>query len=155
MTLTAIILLIILGIILVIIEFFIVPGITVAGVLGFLVLVSAIVLTYYNYESSTGNLILAGILLFLGISIAFAFRAKTWDKISLKTEITKKVNTEAELKVKKGDEGITVSRLAPMGKILINNEYFEAKTQNRMIDENQNITVVKIKNKRIIVKLTD
>jgi membrane-bound ClpP family serine protease len=51
-----------------------------------------------------------------------------------------------------GDRGKSISRLAPMGKALINNEYYEVSTNGEFVDENQPIEVIKIEGSRVLVK---
>ena len=58
MSILSIVLLIILGFILLFIEFLIIPGITIAGIAAFLVLATAIFFGYYEHGVTTGNYIL-------------------------------------------------------------------------------------------------
>lgn len=99
-----------------------------------------------------GNITVIGtVVAFIG-SIVVAFKSGTWRKMSLNEEITSKVNTDVEFQLKPGDRGLAVSRLAPMGKILVNDVYFEAKSESGFIDHNTEIIVSKIINKQAIVK---
>lgn len=151
MTLTAIILLIILGLILLLLEILVLPGIGVAGVAGGLLMITGIFFAY-RIDNTTGHFIFAGsFLASLGL-IALSLRSKTWDRIMLKTEIAGRVNTLEGNEVKAGDKGVTVSRLAPMGKVKINDQYAEASAQGEFIDENTEVTVVKVDGSKIIVK---
>jgi membrane-bound ClpP family serine protease len=71
----------------------------------------------------------------------------------LHTEVDGKANLIDRNTVNPGDVGKTVSRLIPMGKALINNEYYEVSTFGEVIDPGQEIEVVKIENNKIFVKL--
>ena len=71
----------------------------------------------------------------------------------LKKELTGKVPTLDEKLIKAGDTGTTLSRLAPIGKAMINNQIAEVQSTVDLIDENQEITVVKTDNNKIWVKL--
>lgn len=154
MIIAAIILLIILGIVLLILEFFVIPGATVVGIGGFLSISGGIYMSYINYGTTAGNLTAIGAVLAFIVSIVLAFKSGTWRKMSLSDEITSKVNTEVDF-LKPGDKGITVSRLAPMGKIMINDVYYEAKSESGFIDHNIAIIVSKIINKQAIVAPVD
>ena len=57
-----------------------------------------------------------------------------------------------EDQVKAGDRGTTLTRLAPMGKILVNEMVREAKSIEGFIDEHSDIEVVAIEGTRISVK---
>jgi membrane-bound ClpP family serine protease len=70
----------------------------------------------------------------------------------LKSTIDGKTNIINKERVKKGDQGITITRLAPMGRVLINDENVEAKSE-QFIDQNVEIEVEKILDNKIIVKL--
>jgi len=56
-------------------------------------------------------------------------------------------------KVEVGQTGMTSSRLAPMGKALINNQYYEVHSTGAFIDQNEEIIVVKVEGLSIFVKL--
>jgi len=81
-------------------------------------------------------------------------KAGTWNKMMLKTAIDGKVDNVGvqEGKVKPGDRGVTVTRLAPGGKVLVNGEYFEAKSIDILIDPRQDIEVIRIDDNKLIVK---
>ena len=55
-------------------------------------------------------------------------------------------------KIKPGDIGKTITRLAPMGKALVNDITCEAKSTGTFINENTEIEVIKVLNTQIIVK---
>ena len=55
--------------------------------------------------------------------------------------------------IKIGDHGNSSSRLAPIGKALINEQYVEVHSVEGFVDENQEITVVQIETNKIFVKL--
>ena len=71
----------------------------------------------------------------------------------LKTKVDGTVDknlTDDQIKV--GDIGVTLTRLAPMGKIRINELVREAKSIEGYIDEHGEVEVVSIKGTRITVK---
>jgi len=54
--------------------------------------------------------------------------------------------------IKTGDRGTTVSRLAPIGKILIHDKIMEGKSEFGMVDENREIEVVYVNDSTVIVQ---
>jgi membrane-bound ClpP family serine protease len=71
----------------------------------------------------------------------------------LKTNIQGTVDKDlSEDQVKDGDRGTALTRLAPMGKILVNDLVREAKSTEGFIDEHTDIEVVSIEGTRISVK---
>ena len=152
MTVFAVVLLIVLGILLVFLEILVIPGTTIAGVGGILFLGGGIYLSYAEFGTVAGHYILLGVILFIILSIYLSLKSKTWNKLMLKSQIDGKTNIINEESIKKGDTGITITRLAPMGRVLINGENVEAKAE-QFIDQNVEIEVEKILDNKIIVKL--
>jgi len=152
MTVIGIILLIVFGILLLLLEFFVVPGITISGIIGFLLLGGGVYLAYDSYGILTGHLVLTGVLILVIITLIIAFRGKTWKKMSLKTKIDSKVLDLKTMNISQGDIGKSVTRLAPMGKVLVKDLTVEAKSVGPFIDENQEIEVIKVLNTNVVVK---
>lgn len=152
MSLTAIIFLIVLGIILFFIEFLIVPGVTIAGIAGAILIFIGIYFGYKEYGTPTGHYILlatAGVSVF---SVVFMLRAGTWEKLMLNSKIESKASATLENEVNIGDVGETVTRLNPYGKVILNDKYYEAKSSGTYIDPKTKIEVKKIERSYIIVK---
>ena len=153
MTLFAIILLIILGIFLLVIELLVVPGSIVAATGGVCLLGCGIYLSYHSYGSLWGNVTLISTIALIILALVYTLKSKTWKNLMLHTSIDSKVETFDEEQIKEGDSGMTISRLAPMGKVMINDAYVEAKSINEFIDQGKEIVVTQILNSQIIVKL--
>lgn len=150
---TAVILLIILGILLFVIEFLLVPGVTIAGIGGLILTVFGVYKAYAEFGSGTGIWVLIGTLVLSAFVIAMSLRARTWSRLMLKTNISGTVeDTSLEELIKEGDEGTTLTRLAPMGKILVNDLVREASSTEGYIDEHSAIEVVSVEGTRISVK---
>ena len=154
MSIPLIIILILLGIVLFLIEFLLVPGITVAGVGGAILMIGSIIAAYHYHGASAGNLILLGTVVLSVLTIALALKSKTWRGIMLRSSVDGKVNViEDENKaIRPGDTGNTISRLNPMGKVEIGGRYYEAKSQGSYIDQHTEVEVVKVLPNQIIVK---
>lgn len=156
MSLGLIIFLILVGLLLFIIEFMLIPGITIAGVGGAICLVSGIVFAFVSFGTTTGLLVLGVTALVMVVLTVLMLKADTWNKFMLKTTLDGKVDTvgaaEGKVQVKAGDRGVTVTRLAPGGKVLVNGEYYEAKSIDILIDPKQEIEVIRIDDNKLIVK---
>jgi membrane-bound ClpP family serine protease len=96
--------------------------------------------------------VLSGTIFFTILTIYLALKSKTWNRIMLKTEISGKVNEIDSTKVQAGDSGISVSRLTPGGKALINDEYYEVHTNGEFIDQESEIVVTHLADNKIFVK---
>jgi len=150
---TVVIILILLGILLFVIEFLLVPGITIAGIGGLVLTVFGVYKAFNDFGAATGAWVLIGTLLVSVFVIAMSLRARTWNRLMLKTEIDGTVDTApTEDQIKEGDIGVTLTRLAPMGKIVVNEIVREAKSTEGFVDEHTEIEVVSIEGTRISVK---
>jgi Membrane-bound serine protease (ClpP class) len=152
MLILAIILLILVGVALLVAEFFVFVGSVVAGVAGFALTATGVFLAYKTYGTSVGNYTLIGAGILFLIAVYFALRSKTWKKIALHSELDGKVNTIDEHEIKVGDKGVTVSKVAPMGKVRVNDVVVEAKSTGIYIEENTDIEVIKVYGSNILVK---
>ena len=151
---TIIILLIILGIFLFVIEFLLVPGITIAGIGGLALTVLGVYKAFEDYGTTTGIWFLIGTLILSSFVIAFSLRARTWKRFMLNTNVTGTVHEDLLADgIQKGDEGKTVTRLASMGKIMINGKIREARSIEGYLDENKPVVVVGTEGTIIKVKL--
>lgn len=148
-----IILLIILGILLFVIEFLLVPGITVAGVGGLVLTVLGVYKAFEDFGTQTGIWVLIGTLLLSIFVIAFSLRARTWKRFMLNTNVEGSVDdSHIEDNIKPGDIGEAVTRLAPIGKIMVNDLVREAKSIEGYVDAHTKIEIVSLEGRHITVK---
>ena len=120
MNLLIILFLIFLGIVLLLIEFTILPGITIAGIGGVLLFGYSIYLAFTSYGPLAGFITLGFVLIVAPTLVVLLFKGKAGKKMVLSTVLHGFVNEINPEKVKIGDVGVTIGRLAPMGKIKVN-----------------------------------
>ncbi len=152
MSILSIVLLILLGILLLLVELLIIPGITVAGIGGFLMIAGGVFCGYYFHDTTTGNYILLSTGVTLILLLVLALKLKTWQRFGLKSTIEGKVSGIDKEIVKPGDEGKTVSRLAPIGKALIHDNLFEVRSDGSYINSSTNIIITRIEGNKIFVE---
>ena len=144
--------LLILGIILMLVEMLLIPGI---GLAGFLSLGSLAVACWYAFSAistSAGWWTTFAAMVLLGVMTFFILRAKTWRRFELKTEVTSQTGTESSL-VHPGDRGIAYTRLAPMGTGRFDAVSCEVKSfDNKMIAAGTPIEVVAVEENKPLVK---
>ncbi|MDL2262684.1 hypothetical protein LJC11_04175 [Bacteroidales bacterium OttesenSCG-928-I21] len=151
MDILIIIIFLLFGIILLLAEIFLLPGISIAGIAGVLFLAGGIVYAFtIDFSYGIYSVVFAAVA--LCFAIYYFMKSKTLDKLSLHTEIDGKVETFEESDIKVGDKGMTVSRLAPMGKVKINNIILEAKSSYDFIDEDVEIEVVAVNKTNVEVR---
>ena len=145
-----IITLILVGIVLIIAEILLVPGIGVAGVLGLLSMGGSCWYAFYEFGNLTGAIVTAVTTVVLVVFAVVVLRAQTWKKMTLNTKIESKVNNmPIELRV--ADRGRTVTRLAPMGSVRFGNEVVEVKALEGMIDPDIEVEICLMEEGKIYV----
>lgn len=147
-----ILMLILIGAVLVVLEFLVFPGVNVAGILGFICIIAAVYFGYASYGALAGHFILLGTVVFGGGVTWYALRAKTWKRLSLETQIDSVVDG-VDASIHAGEVGVSVGRLAPMGNVRVGECLVEAESQSGYINSNQRVEVVKVLKNKIIVKL--
>ena len=144
---------ILLGILLFLIEFLIIPGITIAGIGGVILTGAGIYLAYDNFGPLIGFYVLLGTLIVSVAILAYSLRSKTWKKAMLTTNIDGKANESPEEgKINPGDKGTTVTRLAPMGRVQVNGIILEGKSVDGYLTPKTAIEVIKLVGSQVIVK---
>lgn len=147
-----IIFLVILGIVLLLIEVTILPGITIAGVGSFLVLVYSVYLAFTSYGPLVGFLTLAFVLIVSPLLVYYFFKGKAGKSMVLNTVITGVANEIDAERVKIGDIGVTIGRLAPMGKIKVNDEVIEVRSTGAFVNPGEKVRIIHIEKSLITVE---
>ncbi|MCQ2173535.1 MAG: hypothetical protein MJY61_00195 [Bacteroidales bacterium] len=144
--------LILLGIVLMLIEMLLIPGV---GIAGFLSLASMGASCWYAFTycgRTAGIITVAVVVLSLLAMLMVILREKTWKKFELGTEIDSKVNGEVS-SLLPGERGKTLTRLAPMGSAQFVKGTFEVKSHdNSMVSPGVEVEVLKIEDNKVIVK---
>lgn len=144
---------ILLGILFMMIEIFLLPGISIAGIAGAIFIVGGIAYSYMFIGNTAGNITLAASAVSLGGAFVGLLKSKSLRKISLDTNIENTVDNSNLLKMSVGDTGSTISRLNPIGKVLVNDVEAEGKSfDGEFIEEDTEIEVVKVETYNVLVK---
>lgn len=147
-----IIMMILIGFVLILLEFLVFPGVNVVGIIGFVCVCFGIYLGYSYLGTQNGHWVLLVTAIGGCVVTWYALRAQTWKKFSLDSCIEGSVEGVDE-SVKVGDRGICIGRLAPMGKVKIGEVIVEAQSQGGYIDAYSEVEVVKVYKDKVVVKL--
>lgn len=142
---------IVIGLLLLMTEILLIPGVGVAGALGLLCLVGSCYWAFVKIGSTTGFIVLAVVVVLLILLLILSLRAKTWEKLALKSKIDTKAGQD-ERGIKAGDRGETVTRLAPMGSARFSGKAYEVKSLEGMIDPGVQVEVIALEDNIICVK---
>lgn len=148
---TIILFLMLVAIVLILLEIFLLPGITIAGVGGFLFAASGVIYAYTVGETA-GHITLLLSLITFGGAFVWLLRSRSFNRVALKTDVDSKLTSSRDLGIKAGDAGVTLSRLAPIGKARFNGITVEAKSMDELIDENTPVEVVRVDGYNVLVK---
>lgn len=148
-----IITLIILGIILLLVEILLIPGFAVTGILGLASLAGSCYFAFIQYGPIGGTIVIAINVIMIVVFIVYALRGKTWNRLTLHTNIESKADQKPDEKgIEVGQKGVTMTRLNPMGKARINNITLEVKSLDGLIDNDRPVEVSSIEDNQVIVK---
>ncbi len=160
------ILIFVMGLILIAFEIFVIHGFGFAGISGIILAVTGLFLSLvgninFNFESvpSTairGSLItvLAGMTLSCVLIIYLASKIGTkgvFYNIALHSDQEGFLSVSEEPKQLIGKQGTAVTMLRPSGKVLIDNEYYDAVANQGYIEKGEKVQVVKYENSQIYV----
>lgn len=135
-----------------VLEVIFIPGTTIVGILGIISAGIGVYGAYEGYGSTTGTLVLAGVLITSLGSLIISLRTGVWKRFSLKQQHKSRVNENHLHNLAEGDKGITVSVLRPMGKASFEDKEFEVKTHGNYLPAGQTVRIAKIIDQSIIVE---
>ena len=141
------------GILLVLLEIFLIPGVTFALVGGLIFAAGGVFYSYSKLGTTVGTITLILMLIVFGATFIWLIKSKVLDKtIALNTDIDSTVASGDSQNIQEGDKGVCLSRLNPIGKVKVNGVTMEAKSLGEFIDETTPIVVVKVNPIQLIVK---
>jgi membrane-bound serine protease (ClpP class) len=160
------ILLFIIGLLLIAVELFILPGFVVPGVTGIVCVVAGLTMslldnTFFDFgevdPDRTGRAaftVLVGLtgafLLIIWLSHKIGTGGGIFRRVSLQTGIETSVS-EVVPKELKGCRGIAVTVLRPSGKVLIDGQYYDAISETGFIERNCPVEIVRTENTQVYV----
>jgi membrane-bound ClpP family serine protease len=152
MSLTLILLLILLGLILLLLEIFVVPGTSFFGVVGGILIVVSVWQSYAILGTATGNIVIIATAVLMAVVVGIALKSNTWNRMMLKTSIDGRVNEIEKQELQIGDLGKSVSRISPAGTAIFNDNLYEVHTNGDFIDPEIELVISKIEDNKIFVK---
>ncbi len=140
------------GIILIILELIFVPGTTILGVLGFLMLLGGVVVSFASFGATTGWIVLVGTAIVGLISVIYSLKSGVWQRFSLKSQIDSRVNEHEKDHLQIGMRGKAVSDLRPVGTAEFEDKLYEVQTNGNYLDSGKAIEIIKLSDNKIIVQ---
>ena len=145
--------LIIVGLILILAEILLIPGIGVAGILGLLAMGGSCYYSFHEFGNTVGTIVTVANSVLLICTLIYVLRAKTWKRMSLETNIDSKAVEDDSSYVSLGDKGVALTRLAPMGTVRFGDRVAEVRAVEGIIDPGTEVEVAMIEDRRIYVSV--
>jgi membrane-bound ClpP family serine protease len=147
-----IVLLVLVGALMLVVELVLLPGITIAAIGALASYGGAAWLAWDRFGVKGLMIVIAGVIILSILATWFSLRAKTWQRFALGDKIESKSQDSPERKVKVGERGVALGRLAPMGTVVIDGRNYEAKTTGGFVDQQTEVEVIGFENFNVIVK---
>ena len=144
--------LLVLGILLILLEIIFVPGTTIVGIGGFILLAIGVYLAYTSVSALAGHLSLASSVAVIFLALIVLLKGQTWKRVALENKLEGRSLESMQDILKVGDRGKTISRLNPVGKALFDELIVEVSTTGDFVGEEVEIEITKVEQNRIRVK---
>ncbi len=140
------------GIILLLLEIIVIPGLPIVGIVGLLFETGSIWACYYYYGQSAATWYALSVIIFTIFLVVIAFKSNFWNKFALNKSLIAFKEKEKFTQVNIGDVGITNSTLRPSGKATFKELSLEVVSISGLIPPKTEVSVVLIKPGKIFVK---
>lgn len=146
-----IVVLLLFGALFVVAEVLLIPGTTIVGLVGFVLLTVGIWLTYRDLGSTTGHILLGTTVVLVGVVVWIGLRPQSVNRFALTTRNTTRVDDVRRADIQPGELGRTLSALRPAGTVLFGAERREVTTQGEFVAAGAAVRVLRIEQNRIVV----
>ncbi|MBR2301365.1 MAG: hypothetical protein IKA41_05365 [Bacteroidaceae bacterium] len=144
---------ILLGVVLLVVEVALIPGLGLTGIVGAAFMIAAIVYAFIGVSTLVGWLTLIGSILICVLLIVWAVYGKSLDKVALKEKIDSSVADPNIATLSVGMRGVAVTRLASIGNAEFDGTVVEVAVRNgNFVDADENVEIVLIKDGTVYVK---
>ncbi len=153
MSVGLIIFFILIGLLFLVVEILITPGI-VLGIIGLGFISFGVYQTYQHYGSFVGNITLFAVGVITIGGVLLALKTGVWTRIASKDAIESKAKEDVSEIAIVGDLGKALSALRPTGTALLNGRKVEVVTQGEAVESGAEIEVIRIERNKIYIKKT-
>lgn len=140
------------GLLFVVAEVIFIPGTTLVGLVGFVLLVVGIWLGYRDLGSSAGHLALGLSVVLVSLILYIGLRPKNLAKMALTNVNYARVHDVRQPDVQPGATGRTISALRPAGTALFHDDRREVVTRGEFLPVGTPVRVLRIEHNRIVVE---
>lgn len=149
--------LIIVGVLLIVAEVYLIPGLNVIGIIGALLMLFAVGISFMQAGFLGGLMAMSGAGIVTGGAFWWLWKSGAWDKFILSSSLRsddKLIARESEQRARYlGKKGVAITPLRPTGVAQIDNERIEVVTEGDFISAGSNIKVVAMDRRKYFVRL--
>ena len=146
------------GMLLVALEAFVIPGFGLPGILGAGTIIFAAVLAWTKHEPVYG-IVLGGLALVISlVFLVWVPHSRVGRRLTLKSAITETTGYDEEARragLAVGDRGVTTTQLRPTGFTLFREERIEVRTEGEFIDRDRAVVVIHFKDGKVFVEAAE
>jgi membrane-bound ClpP family serine protease len=139
------------GLLFLAVEVIFIPGTTVVGIVGFVLLAVGIWMGYRDLGTPLGHYALLSVALLAGVIVYVGLRPKNLSRLALNNVNDASVDDVRRADVAPGTVGQTLSALRPAGTVLFGTERREAVTRGEFVASGSVVRVLAIEQNRIVV----
>ncbi len=151
--------LILVGLMLIVIEVYLIPGFNVIGIMGVLLVIGAIMIAFSEGGAMGGLAALGGSVIAVGGLFWFLYSSGAWDRFVLTTSLKRDPDEAEEDRDQRrrylGKRGVAVTPLRPGGVVEIDGERVEVSTEGEFIAAGSDVRVVAMDRRRYFVRLAE
>ncbi|HSI89480.1 MAG TPA: hypothetical protein VK927_00115 [Adhaeribacter sp.] len=140
------------GILLLVVEIVLVPGTTLVGLLGVILMGVGVWMGFRDLGLTYGYWLLGLSIALTTLAVYVGLKRKTWHRFSLTTVNKGRVNEDEQNQLPVGSVGKTLSSLRPIGTGYFNGKQFEVQTRGEFIQTGMQLRVIHSEPHHIIVE---
>ena len=148
---------ILIGIGLIVVEVYLIPGFNVVGIIGFLAVLFGIGYSYSEIGIVGGTLFMVGAIVLTGGAFVWMWKSGAWDRFILATNLRtddRLIARESEDRARYlGRTGMAITPLRPTGIVEIDSHRIEVMTEGEYIAAGSEVTVVAMDRRRYFVRM--
>jgi membrane-bound serine protease (ClpP class) len=139
------------GILLLAIEVFLTPGAMIKGVLGLLLIATAVIIAFTQHGPERGSLVL-GLALAVLVGGGWVAKATMGRRLVLRDHVASDPALETSLATLVGQRGVALSALRPSGIARFGDVRVDVTCESEFVDANTPVVVASVNGNRVVVK---
>ncbi|MFH1006877.1 MAG: NfeD family protein [Candidatus Latescibacterota bacterium] len=147
--------LLLIGFVLILIEIFLIPGISLAGIGGGLAILGGVGYAYKYLGITEAAWCLGGSLVLGAVLLRFVVKTGSWRRMVLNSKESGDEgfrSTRFELEALVGKEGVALTPLRPSGTATIEGQRIDVVTGGGFVERHSKIVVVEVEGNRVVVR---